>query len=80
MVRVTEVNVSNETLTAEVDAHGVPYPPDQLYIRRVMQETSHLNPPKVFEERAKRYLEAEKQGIFLPALVLGWAKKVLEIE
>ena len=71
--------MSKETLTAERDAYNIPYPPEELYARKVMHETAHLEPPKVFEERARRYLEAEKLGIKLSAMQIAWAEKVLKI-
>ena len=71
--------MSKETLTSERDAYNIPYPPEELYVRKVMQETAHLEPPKVFEERARRYLEAEKLGIKLSAMQIAWAEKVLKI-
>lgn len=71
--------MSKGTLTDTEDAYRLSYTKAELYVRTVMQETAHLEPPKVYEERARRYLEAEKQGIKLSAMQLAWAQKVLGI-
>lgn len=66
------------TLTSTHDAYNIAYSKEELYVRTVMEETAHLEPPAVYVERAKRYLDAEKHGIKLSSMQLAWAEKVLE--
>ena len=70
--------MSKGTLTDTEDAYKLSFSRAELYVRTVMSETAHLDAPKVYEERAKRYLDAEKHGIKLSSMQLAWAEKVLE--
>lgn len=62
------------------DAYGDPYTPAERYVMQVMWDTAHMGGTSAYEERAKRYLDAEKHGIKLSAMQITWAKQVLEIE
>lgn len=59
------------------DAHGQPYTKAELYVRKVMAETANLEAPKVYTERAKRYLQAEAHGVKLNPMQIAWAEKIL---
>ena len=71
-------NAGKGTLTDKVDAYNEKYSKEELFVRTVMAETAHLGSPKIYEERAKRFLEAAKSGIKLSPMQISWAEKVLE--
>lgn len=64
-------------MTETHDAYGQPYTKEEIFVRKVMKETENLPAPKVYTERAKRFLEASKFGVKLSAMQLSWAQKVL---
>lgn len=68
------------TLRDTHDACGERYRDYEHYTRVVMDETAHLDGPKLYEERARRYLEAESKGVYLLPIQIEWAKKVLNIK
>lgn len=79
-IKDTIGNPKAGTLRATHDAYGNPYSKEEIYTRLAINETCHLPAPKCYEERARKFLEAEKYGIHLSPMQISWAKKVLEIE
>ncbi len=59
------------------DPYGDAYSKAERYVRKVMKETEQFDAPKVYTERAKRFLEASKHGVILNPMQIAWAEKVL---
>ena len=68
------------TLRDTHDSYGDKYQDWEYYARVSMDETAHLDGPKLREERARELLEAESKGVYLLPIQVWWAKKVLDIK